>query len=235
MGQQLQPENEAIPAVSAWRKLAVFVALSLLFVALGTIPSIRMHLQPDVLDKTVEGLGWKGALLLFGLGAFSPLLLLPRWPIAVVSGLVYGVFWGTCLANTASLAGACLQYALARSTLSHLAERLLAKNRWRHVLESRRHMFCILFLFRAFPLSNFVATNLLCGTLKIPAWTYLAASALGMIPSTILYAAWGKLTIKPSWGFGALIAAALLFLTIGTLFARRFLLRAEKNVGERND
>jgi len=207
------------------KKLAVFALLSLAFIAIGTYPPLRAHLRPEALDSTLEGMGWYGPLLLFAIGAFSPLLMLPRWPIAVVSGLVYGVFWGTCLANTASLIGAGLQYWLSRSTLAHAAKRWLTGNRWQHLLESQKHVFSVLFLIRAFPLSNFVATNLLCGTLRIPSSTFFLSTALGMIPSTILYASWGKLTLKPSGGFMSLAFFTLVFIVLGTLFTLRFLAR----------
>ncbi len=216
-------ETREVPVI---RKLLVFVLLSVAFIAIGTYPPLRAHLRPEELERTIEGLGWFGPVLLVLLGALSPLLLLPRWPLAVVAGLAYGVFWGSCLANTASLVGAWLQYLLARSTLAHMAARRLSGNRWRRLLESQKNIFLFLFLFRAFPLSNFVATNLLCGILRVPARTYLAASALGMIPSTILYAAWGKLALKPSGGFIFLAFFTLALIVLGTVFARRFLARA---------
>ena len=218
-------EMQEVPVL---RKLLFFALFSVAFVAIGTYPPLRAHLRPEELDKTIESLGWFGPVLLMILGALSPLLMLPRWPLAVVSGLAYGVFWGSCLANTASLVGAWLQYLLASSTLAHFATRLLAGNRWRHLLERQKDVFLFLFLFRAFPLSNFVVTNLLCGTLRIPARTYLAASALGMIPSTILYAAWGKLAMRPSGGFMFLAFFTLLFIALGTVLARRFLMRANR-------
>lgn len=220
--------REEAREIPIFRKLLIFALLSVIFIAIGTYPPLRAHLRPEELNRTIEDLGWFGPVLLVLLGALSPLLMLPRWPLAVVSGLVYGVFWGTCLANTASLVGAWLQYLLARSTLAHMAARLLSGNRWRHLLERRKDLFLILFLFRAFPLSNFVVTNLLCGTLRIPARTYLAASALGMIPSTVLYAAWGKLALKPSGGFVFLAFFTLVLIVLGTLLARRFLTRANR-------
>jgi uncharacterized membrane protein YdjX (TVP38/TMEM64 family) len=220
--------GEQAREVPILRKLLFFVLISVTFIAVGTYPPLRAHLRPEELDKTIEGMGWLGPVLLVLLGALSPLLMLPRWPLAVVSGLAYGVFWGSCLANTASLAGAWLQYLLARSTLAHMATRLLSGNRWRRLLEKEKDVFLFLFLFRAFPLSNFVATNLLCGTLRVPVRTYLAASALGMIPSTILYAAWGKLALKPSGGFISLAVCTLVFIALGTVFARRFLTRVNK-------
>jgi uncharacterized membrane protein YdjX (TVP38/TMEM64 family) len=227
---QEHEEAEAARQVPVLKKLLVFALLTAAFLALGTYPPLHAQLQPETLDKPIEGLGWLGAFLLFLLGALTPLLMLPRWPIAVVSGMVYGVFWGACLANTASLVGAGLQYWMAHSTLSHLARRWLAKSRWRHLLENPKNAFSVLFLVRAFPLSNFVATNLLCGTLRIPLRTYLLASALGMIPSTVLYAAWGKLVMKPSGGFLFLVFVTLAFIVLGTVYARRFLARADQRI-----
>jgi len=220
-----EPTGESRPRV--WKKLVTFVLLSVVFVAVGAYPPIRAQLRPETLDHTIEGLGWYGPLLLVTLGVVSPLFMLPRWPIAVVSGMVYGVCWGAVLANTASLLGAWLQYLMAHSLLAHLAAKWLAKNRWRHLLESRRHVFVFLLLVRAFPLSNFVATNLLCGTLRLPTRTYLLASGLGMIPSTILYAAWGKCALKPTGGFMFLIFISLAFIAWGTIAASRYLARTE--------
>lgn len=210
------------------RKLLAFALLSVAFLALGTYPPLRAQLKPEALDHTIGGMGWLGVAALFALGAVTPLMMLPRWPIAIVSGMVYGVFWGTFLANTASLAGAALQYWMAHSTLSLLACRWLPKSRWQRLLENPRNAFSALLLIRAFPISNFVATNLLCGTLRIPARTYLSASFLGMIPSTVLYAAWGKLVLKPSCGFRFLVFFALAFIVLGTVYARRFLTRADE-------
>lgn len=226
--EQKREAAEDASAVPVLKKLLAFALLTAAFLALGTYPPLRAQLQPETLDRTIEGLGWMGAFLLFVLGALTPLLMLPRWPIALVSGMVYGVFWGSCLANTASLFGAGLQYWMAHSTLSHLARRWLDKSRWRHLLENPKNAFSVLFLVRAFPLSNFVATNLLCGTLRIPLRTYLLASVLGMIPSTVLYASWGKFVMKPSGGFLFLVFVTLAFIVLGTVYARRFLTQAAR-------
>ena len=225
MKEKVQQKTVEMGEAPALKKLLVFLLLSLIFIALGTYPPLREHLRPEELDRTVEGMGWYGPLLIVVIGTFSPLLMLPRWPVAVIAGMVYGVFWGSCLANTASLIGAGLQYWMSRSTLAHLAKRWLVGNRWKTLLENPAHVFSALFLLRAFPLSNFVATNLLCGTLRIPFRTFLLSSALGMIPSTILYASWGKLTLRPSCGFILLAFFTLTFIAFGTVYALRFLFR----------
>lgn len=218
-------------AASVGRKLLTFVLLSAIFVAIGAYPPLRAHLKPDALDRTIEGLGWLGPICILLLGAFSPLLMAPRWPLAVVCGMAYGVVCGTLLASAASLVGAGLQYGLARTSLRPAAQGWLSGGRWERLLERQRDVFLVLFLIRAFPLSNFVATNLLCGTLRIPARTYLVASALGMIPSTVLYASWGKLTVKPSGEFMFVLFGALAFIALGAVWAMRFMNRAAMPTG----
>ncbi len=171
-----------------------------------------------------RALGAWGPLLLFLLGLLTPLLLLPRWPIAFVAGLLYGISGGAVLANVASTAGAWLHFLVARSLLAPASARLLRRYGMDRLEIPRERVFLALFFLRAFPLSSFVATNLLAGSLRVPLRTYLAATFVGMIPSTLMYAAWGKMVKRPSPAFFAVAVLTLLFLVGGTIAAqRRFL------------
>ncbi len=186
------------------------------------MPQTRAWFSVERIEALSQQLGAWGPALILALGAFTPLIFLPRWPLAVVSGMLYGVWIGTLLANVASLLGAALHYALARSLLGPLGARLLRRRRTAEpVVIPRDHAFLALFFLRAFPLSNFVATNLLAGSLRIPSRTYLVASFLGMIPSSLMYAAWGKLVKQPSAGFYTVAALSLAFILVGTVLAQR--------------
>jgi uncharacterized membrane protein YdjX (TVP38/TMEM64 family) len=81
--------------------------------------------------------------------------------------------------------------------------------------------FPAVFLLRAFPLSNFVLTNLLAGALHLRTDVYVLSSFLGMIPSSVMYSAWGKFAKKPGAGFLALIFSVLILLIAGGVFFRR--------------
>ncbi|MDD5704611.1 MAG: VTT domain-containing protein [Kiritimatiellae bacterium] len=207
---------------AVWLKLAGFMLISLLLAGVGLFTPLRHMLALDALRTQAARAGWWGPAIVLVLGALSPLLFMPRWPVACVCGLLYGVCWGSLLANSAALAGAWLQFRLARGTLSHAAERWLPRQgRWRALLEDPHRVFLGLFVLRAFPLSNFVATNLLAGTLRLPSGTYLAASFFGMIPSTIMYAAWGKLVREPNPAFHLVIAGMLALLVVSAWLMRR--------------
>ena len=223
-------KGAAAPAEpAAWRRLLPFAALSLLFVALGLLPAVRSHLRADALRDAARSLGAWTPLAIALFAVVSPLAFVPRWPVAFVCGLLYGVGWGSLLANLVSTLGAWLHFRLERHAFGSAAARRLPRApRWRAALSDPHTAFTALFLLRAFPLSNFTATNLLAAALGLPGRVYLGATFLGMIPSTMLYAAWGKLVRQPSAGFYALVAGLCVFLVAGTLLARRLFSRGGK-------
>ena len=204
------------------KRLLAFIILSSCCLVLSFFTPIGDWFTVDNISHIADTLGFWGPVLIIGIGIFSPLLFIPRWPIAFVSGLLYGVLWGTILATTASTLGAWLHFTLAHSLLSPISQRLKNKSRFSDIRVPHRNQFLALFFLRAFPLSNFVATNLLAGALKMNVLSYIAASFLGMIPSSIMYASWGKLMKKPSGSFYAVAALSLAFIVVGTLVAQRY-------------
>lgn len=203
------------------KRLAAFIVLSLVFLALSLLTPAREWFHMDRIGRWSSSLGAWGPVILLAAGALTPLLFIPRWPIAFVAGLLYGTLWGSLLANVASTIGALTNYAMSRGLLAPFSARIL-RRRAASLLEipAEKSFLALLFL-RAFPLSNFVATNILAGTLRIPLRTYVSATFLGMIPSTLMYAAWGKVMKKPSAGFYAVALLTLLFIVGGTVFAQK--------------
>lgn len=217
------------------RRLWLFGLLSLAFVLLGLRADVRAWLNITTLREQAQLLGWWAPLVILAVGACMPLALLPRWPIAFFSGLLYGVAVGGLLANVASLLGAWLQFALARDTFGQASRRLPIAARWQEMLERRDRAFLALLFLRMFPLTSFVATNILAGTLRLPLRTYLVATFLGMLPSTLIYAAWGGLVQKPSPVFYAVLVIGVLFVAAGTVLAQRYLLTRDPTVEPAGD
>lgn len=204
-----------------WQRMLPFLLLSLLLAGVGALPAVRQHLKPDEIQRVAHDLGPWTPLAIAAFALVSPLAMLPRAPIAVLCGLLYGVGWGSLLANTASLLGAWLHFQLARRAFGRVGRDHAAAARWRQALADPHRAFLALFLLRAFPLSNFTATNILAGALNLRGGVYLPATFLGMIPSTLFYACCGKLMRKPSAEFYLLLGAIFLLILVGTLLARR--------------
>ena len=203
--------------------LFVFLLFAVVAVLLSRYTPLGTWLTMEQVQHTAERLGVWGPLVIAAVGVFSPLLFLPRWPVAFVSGLLYGIFWGTALATTASTLGAWLHFLQARTLLSGYSAMLLRRSGFSGRELSPGRVFSIIFFLRAFPLSNFIATNLLAGALRMRLSNYLLATFFGMIPSSVMYAAWGKLMKKPDASVFYLAVGAVLLLLVGTAAARRYL------------
>jgi len=215
--------SATLESSSGKKGLFVFVLFAVVAVLLSRYTPLGSWLTMEQIRRVAEHLGVWGPLVIAAVGIFSPLIFLPRWPVAFVSGLLYGVFWGTALATVVSTLGAWLHFLQARTLLSTYSATLLRRSGFSGKELSPGRVFSIIFFLRAFPVSNFVATNLLAGALRMKMSNYLLATFFGMIPSTVMYAAWGKLMKKPDASVFYLAAGAVLLLLAGTAAARRYL------------
>jgi uncharacterized membrane protein YdjX (TVP38/TMEM64 family) len=210
--------------VGWWRaigRVSVFVGCAVGLGLLGMHEPFRHAFGVENIERIADRLGAYGPAVILLAGLVSPLFFLPRWPLCFVAGLLYGVVWGALLATVASLLGAALQFLLARTFLAGYAKRLIARSRLAGTTIPHDKTFAAVFLLRAFPLSNFVLTNLLAGALHLRTDVYIAASFLGMIPSSIMYSAWGKFAKKPGAGFLVLIFSVLFLLVAGGIYVGR--------------
>lgn len=209
-------------ASGAVRRLALFLVVAVVGVVVTRYTHLGRFLDVKAITEFAAGLGPRGPLYILLAGALMPLLFLPRWPIAFLAGMLYGVVGGTLLATVASTVGAWLHFLLSRTLLAPMSDRLRHKYRLDHLTIPKDKQFLALFILRAFPLSNFVATNLVAGALKLSRSRYVVASFLGMIPSTLMYAAWGKLMKKPDPHFYALAIASLVVVVLGAVAAQKY-------------
>jgi uncharacterized membrane protein YdjX (TVP38/TMEM64 family) len=206
------------------KRLIAFILFAAVAVCITVLTPVGDYLNVESITEIAGRLGYWGPVIILVIGTFSPLLFFPRWPVAVVSGLLYGILWGALLANVASTLGALLHFYLAKNLLAPMADRIRAKFPFAANSISRNKAFAALFFFRAFPLSNFVATNLVAGALKIPLGTYLLATFLGMIPSSLMYASCGKLMKKPSPAYYYLTMGIVLAIILATALAQKHVL-----------
>jgi uncharacterized membrane protein YdjX (TVP38/TMEM64 family) len=78
----------------------------------------------------------------------------------------------------------------------------------------RQNPFSSALALRLLPVGNNLALNLLAGLSGIALWPFLAASALGYLPQTIIFALLGKgVRVDGTWQM--VLAAALLLVSVG--------------------
>lgn len=203
-------------------RLGAFIAVAVAGALISHYTHVGQYLTTDRLEEVAKQLGGWGPLVILVLGLLTPLIFLPRWPLAFIGGILYGLFWGTLLATFASTLGAWLHYGLSRSLLAPMTSRLKAKYRLERLHVPHNREFLFIFLLRAFPLSSFVMTNLIAGALRMRPLRYVVASFLGMIPSSLMYAAGGKLVKKPEPHYYYVAIGIVVAFIAATAVAQRF-------------
>jgi uncharacterized membrane protein YdjX (TVP38/TMEM64 family) len=175
------------------RGLVVFLAFAVAALVVSVFTPAGDYLTKERISSLVSSVGVWGPLVILLIGLAGPFVFMPRWPLAWASGLLYGIFWGTLLADVASTLGSLIHYYLARTTLAPAAQKVLKKFGLHEGQLNAKRKFYLCFFLRVFPLGSYVGNNLLGGALRLPLRTYLTVAFIGMIPSTVMYASWGKL------------------------------------------
>ncbi|MCB4824252.1 VTT domain-containing protein [Roseicella sp. GB24] len=170
--------------------------------------------------------GLTGEALFLLAGAAAAAAGLPRQGVAFLGGYAFGAVLGTVLGLAAQVLGCALAYAWARLVGRDWAERRLAGRFGRRLRPVRDVLaespFGATLALRLLPVGNNLALNLLAGLAGIAALPFLAASALGYLPQTIVFALLGKgVRVDGLWQLGLAGLLLLASLGIGLVLLRR--------------
>ena len=207
------------PKLKAIAKLlllaAGLVAAGLLLRWLGAV------LGTEWVDRNIRGQGLWGEAVFLLLGAVATAVGAPRQGIAFLGGYAFGAVAGTGLALAGQLVGCALSFGWARLVGRGWAERRLAGRFGRRLRPLRDALAASPFeatvALRLLPVGNNLALNLLAGMASIPLLPFLAASAIGYLPQTLVFALLGKgVRVDGAWQLG--LSALLLLGSVGIGF-----------------
>lgn len=208
-------EVAAPPATARLRAIGKLLVLAaglvlggLLLRALGAAPGTEW------VDLYIRDRGLLGESLFLLAGAAASAAGLPRQGVAFLGGYAFGAAMGTALGLVAQLLGCALSFFWARLVGRGWAERRLAGRFGRRLRALRDALaespFDTTLALRLLPVGNNLALNLLAGMAGIAALPFLAASAVGYLPQTVVFALLGKgVRVDGTWQIG-LAAATLL-------------------------
>lgn len=177
------------------------------------------------LDAEIAAAGQHGPLAFVGLGAAACALGIPRQVVAYSGGLAFGFWPGATLALLAEVLGCIGNFYWARWAARAWTARLLARGGGRLQRLSRfltANVFVATLTLRLLPVGSNLLLNLLAGVSGVAAGPFLAASALGYVPQTAVFALLGG-GVRVSHGAQVAVAAVLLALSValGLALARR--------------
>ncbi|MGX9962203.1 TVP38/TMEM64 family protein [Roseomonas sp. F4] len=203
----------------SWRSIAKLLLLAAGLLAAGALLR-QMGGVPGTgwIDREIRGEGLWGELIFVLAGAALTAAGVPRQSIAFLGGYGFGALLGTALGLLAQLLGCAATYYWARLLGRGWAERRMA-GRFGHRLRPlrdtlRAQPFAATLALRLLPVGNNLALNLLGGMAGLAAGPFLAGSALGYLPQTVVFALLGKgIRVEGAWQLG--LAAALLAVSFG--------------------
>lgn len=180
---------------------------------------------------------------LVGMGVFAALdvawvgLLLPGFLLSLVAGATYGPWVGAAITIPATIVGSVLAYLVGRTMLGSVVERRVAKSKkWQAVLNVMAEKgFLPVLLLRLTPMVPYNVLNVVLGGSKIPLRTFVGATAIGIIPNTLLWlfvgaslgaelsveSGMGTVQETGAWARWVGLGAALVLAGITTVWAKR--------------
>jgi uncharacterized membrane protein YdjX (TVP38/TMEM64 family) len=201
-------------------RLALLVVLTA--IALGFGLMYRDRLSLEAVQSVVRSYGWWSPVAYLAVASVLPLAFVPRWLLTAAAGAVFGTVPGAVLGLAGGLGGALCGYALGRLLGSpylekHGSHRALAMRGF-----LRRHGFAAVALGRTNPAISCEAISLASGIAVVPFRVYLAATALGMAPGSLVYAALGDgiAMNELATTVGSLAALAIMTSVTGVWFWR---------------
>jgi len=137
---------------------------------------------------------------LLGLVAFSvafvalSLAMLPTLQMFIAAGAIYGVWWGALLVSVLSVVAAATTHLLVRTRLRRWVERRLKRHAKLRAIDRgiAEHALWIALLLRLSP-APFGALNYALALTRLSLRRNLVATAIGMLPTNVLYAYAGVL------------------------------------------
>ncbi len=189
----------------------------------------------------IASLGPAGFVLYAAVYVAVTVLLLPAWLMTIAAGFLFGLVPGAAVVWPGATIGAAASFLIARYLARDRVARAAARDPRFAALDRAvgEKGWRIVFLLRMSAVVPFVLSNYVYGLTAIRFWPYVAASATGMIPLTLLYAGVGAAARQAGPAEGApagggwkiaVLAAGILITAGVTLYVARLTRKSLRGV-----
>ena len=214
------------PADGSSRLLNLLRIAILALLVGGSIYLLATHAEwfenPRLVKVEVTRWGVWGPIAFILLFALGPSFLVPGAVMTIAGGLAFGALWGAVWSIIGSDLGALVAFAAGRF-LGRSFVRKFVGERFQTLMERlARNGFYIILYLRIVPVIPYNALNLLAGASPIEFRDYFWASAIGILPGTILFAMLGDALWHPMQPrFFLAVGLILCCFAAGEIFRRR--------------
>jgi len=194
------------PLVLRYGPLVLIAVLAVVAYASGVVDHLsldQLNASRGVLEARVAAHPVLSALVFVGIVAAAVVPCLPVvMVLTMVGGFLFGVIEGGLLSALGTTLGGLLVYAICRTAAGDLVARMAGQRIARMQAGARRNPFALVLTLRLIPGMPFWLINIGAALVHVPFGAYALATALGLIPSSLLYASLGA-------GLGRMFAAGL--------------------------
>lgn len=207
-----------------WRSFAKLCILALVLVAIGyVLQSFDFESLFKSLPFTNENAGWlNGKLAYLLLASLLVLVGCPRQIVSFFAAFFFGLWMGILLGLFATVIACVLSFSIARIFKRYFKDRLkgklkLAFDFW------KANTFLSTMIWRFIPAGSNLLTNLVAGAFGISALPFIAGSAVGYIPHTVVFALLGA-GVEVGSNFQIIASGVLLVVSIliGFLLLKKY-------------
>ncbi len=173
------------------KKYWKWIALALVLIALSTATAfLPVKDWVKAFSDWVQKMGALGVVVFIAVYAIATVCFLPGWIFTVAAGLVYGIAGGTAVALSGAIIGCSLAFLCGRYLVRQRIESATKGNKKFKAIDEAigKQGWKIVGLLRLSPLIPFNLSNYFYGVTAVKFWPYFLASAVGMLPGTLLYA-----------------------------------------------
>lgn len=203
-------------------KLVRFAVVAALVAGFVAVLLYRDQIDADAIVAWAQNHSWwETALEFIAVHIVAGLFFVPRLFLGLAAGALFGAAWGSVLAVAGGTAGALAGFLLVRfvNADSVRLREAPAIGRWLEKAESQGWR--LVFIVRLVPVLPHSLVNYVFGLSRISTVSYLAGSALGMLPTAVVYANLGasgrgiaegtsNYALLAAWGLGLIFVSWLL-------------------------
>ncbi len=204
--------------------------------ALLVSPELRWMLDASRLATWVAAQGPWAPLVYVAVSMLGAMMWVPRTPLGMAAGVLFGPWRGAGWALLGAVAGASVNYAYARLLLRGEDEQALTDRLPRRLRPlariADRHAFGLVALGHLSPVGDFQVINYLAGAGGMRLRSFLLATLLGMVPGSAVQALLGSAVALGNSAHTAVSLASLLVFLLGSTFILLRWSREDEDHGE---
>lgn len=192
------------------RRLTILAGLVLLLLLAGAVgfAVVELSLSPDELAQQLRATGAWAPLAVIALMILHSFIPFPAEILAICAGAVFGTVVGSVLVWVGAMLGALAAFGLSRKLGQKVIRNWLSEAQSARLDGWTKEQGALTLLISRFiPVIAFNLINYAAGLTRVPLWTFVWTTGLGIVPITVLSAYLGAQMKEMTWSMLLMVSA----------------------------